>query len=63
MNCTSYLYIGIFAHILGLLYFYLLVALFLNTIFHNKLLLELEDIINICFVITFITFEVIKSNE
>ena len=27
MICTSYLYIGIFAHILGLLYFYLWVKI------------------------------------
>ena len=47
MNCTSYLYICIFAHIVGLLYTSIYrLTLLLNTIFHNKLLLELEDIIN-----------------
>ena len=46
MNCKSYLYIGIFAHILDLLYRYLWVNITFEYYFHYKLLLELEDIIN-----------------
>jgi hypothetical protein len=42
MICTSNLYIGIFAHILGLLYSIYGLELFLNTIFHNKLILILK---------------------
>jgi hypothetical protein len=45
LNCTSYLYICTHFGLVVLLVIYWL-KLFLNTIFHNKLLLELEDITN-----------------
>jgi hypothetical protein len=45
MNCTSYLYLCTHFELIVLLAIYGL-KLCLNTIFHNKLLLELEDIIN-----------------
>ena len=46
MKSTSYLYIGIFAQFLNYCTAIYGLTLLLNTIFHNKLLLELEDIIN-----------------
>jgi hypothetical protein len=49
MKSTNYLYIGIFVHILDLFTTAIYgLTLLLNTIFHNKLLLKLEDIINNC---------------